>query len=232
MSDQTIQIGVRWAFNVQIAAADVVKGFVVDHKGNVGVFQNTVLAQDGIVRFDDGGGNLWGWVDGEFNFGFSAVIDGKTLQQESTETGPSTTTKGVVDDESLQTGTVVGQFTKAIQDKINDFFTDGVVTTGIIVGGIFFAGNQLFRVEEGAVSTGTNFIDGGGFQIQKDATGDEFSRTSLREKGIVGVVVGVIEIVVRGGLWFLAVWLNTVFQTEQFPTCITKLNPGLSDVNS
>lgn len=119
LGDQTIQIGVGGALNIQVAAADVIQGFVVD----VGVFEDTDLAQDVVVWFDNG------------------VIHGETFQQQGTKTGTGTTTKGVVDDESWQTGAVVGQFTKAVQDEVHDFFTNGVVTTGVIVGGVFFAGD-------------------------------------------------------------------------------------------
>jgi hypothetical protein len=37
LGDQSVQVGVRWAFDVQGSAADVVDGFVVKHDGNIGV---------------------------------------------------------------------------------------------------------------------------------------------------------------------------------------------------
>ena len=50
------------------------------------------------------------------------------------------------------------QFPDPLQDLINMLFTDGVVTTCIVVGGIFLAGNQLLRVEELPIGAGPNFI--------------------------------------------------------------------------
>ena len=59
-------------------------------------------------------------------------------------------------EESLKTGTLVSQFSDAVQDEIDDFFTDGVMTSGVVVSGIFFTGNKLFRVEKLTVGTGSD----------------------------------------------------------------------------
>ena len=45
MSNQPVQVGVSWALNVQIPAADVVKCFVVVHDCHICVFQQRVHAQ-------------------------------------------------------------------------------------------------------------------------------------------------------------------------------------------
>ena len=56
----------------------------------------------------------------------------------------------------LETSALIGEFSDSVEDEIDDFFTDGVVTTGVVVGGIFFTGNQLFRVEKLTVGTGSD----------------------------------------------------------------------------
>jgi len=38
LSDQSVQVGVSWSFDIQISSADVVQGFVIKHDGNIGVF--------------------------------------------------------------------------------------------------------------------------------------------------------------------------------------------------
>ena len=62
------------------------------------------------------------------------------------------------DQESLQPGALVGQFTDPVQQNVDQLFTDGVMATGVIVGGIFFAGNELFRMEKLTVGASTNLI--------------------------------------------------------------------------
>lgn len=42
MGDQPVQVGVGGPLNVKVAAADIVKGFVVKAKGAVSVFEESV----------------------------------------------------------------------------------------------------------------------------------------------------------------------------------------------
>lgn len=43
------------------------------------------------------------------------------------------TTKAVKDEETLETGTLIGQFTNTVEYKVNDFLANGVVTTSVVV---------------------------------------------------------------------------------------------------
>ena len=54
LADQTVEVGVGWALNVQVAAADVVDGLVVHHEGAIGVLQGGVGGQDGVVGLHHG----------------------------------------------------------------------------------------------------------------------------------------------------------------------------------
>jgi len=80
----------------------------------------------------------------------------------------------VEDKESLKTSTLISKFSDSVKDKIDDFFSDGVVTTGVVVGGIFFASDQLFRMEKLSVSSGTDLVDYSWFEIDKTALGTCF----------------------------------------------------------
>jgi len=227
LTNQSVQVGVGWSFDIQVTSADIIDGFVVNHESTVRVFQGGVSGEDGVVWFNNSGGDLWCWVDGELQFGFLTVINGKTFHQEGSETRTGTTTEGVEDQETLETGTLISQFSDSVEDKIDDFFTNGVVTSGVVVGSIFFTSDQLFWMEELSVSTSTDFINNSWFQINKDGTWDVFASTSFGEKGVERVITTTDGLV----RWHLTVWLDTVFQTVKFPTGITDLNTSLSDVN-
>jgi len=67
------------SFNVQIAAADLVDGLVVDHESAVGVLEGGVRGEDRVVWLDDSAGQVRRWVHGEFEFGFLAVGYTQTL---------------------------------------------------------------------------------------------------------------------------------------------------------
>ena len=217
LTDQSVKIGVGWSFDIQITSADVVDGFVINHESTVGVFQGGVGGKDGVVWFDNSGGDLWGWVDGELQLGFFTVINGKTFHQKGSETGTGTTTEWVEDEETLEmsvinqsisdnfqlrklsvgqgeyetylkTSTLISEFSDSVEDEINDFFTNGVVTSGIVVGGIFFTSDQLFWVEKLSVCTSADFINNSWFQINENGTWDMFASTSFREKGVEWII--------------------------------------------
>ena len=50
------------------------------------------------------------------------------------------------------------QFSDSVQDKINQFLSNSVVTTSIVVGSIFFAGDQLFWMKKLPVGSSTYLI--------------------------------------------------------------------------
>lgn len=107
LGNQAVQVLVARAGDVQVATADVVDSLVVDEEGAVGVLDRAVGRQDGIVGLNDGGRHAGGRVDGELQLALLAVLGGQALEQEGTETGASTTTKGVEDQETLETAAVV-----------------------------------------------------------------------------------------------------------------------------
>ena len=82
---------------------------------------------------------MWGWVNNESELGFFTVIDGKSLEEEGSETGTGTTTDGVESKETLETCALIGQFSDSIKAEIDDFFTNGVMSSGEVVGSIFFS---------------------------------------------------------------------------------------------
>merc|ERR1711928_276789 len=67
----------------------------------------------------------------------------------------------VEDQEALETGALVGKLADAVKHQIDDLLADGVVTTSVVVGSIFLAGDELFGVEESAVGSSADFIDDG-----------------------------------------------------------------------
>lgn len=56
--DEVVEVGVSWGGDFQGAEADVVEGFVVDAEGEVGVFDELVHGEGGVVGLDDGVGYL------------------------------------------------------------------------------------------------------------------------------------------------------------------------------
>ena len=62
------------------------------------------------------------------------------------------------EEESLQSRALVSQFTNTVKNKINNFLSNCVVSTSIVIGSIFFACDELLRVEKLPVCSSADLI--------------------------------------------------------------------------
>jgi len=191
------------------------------------VFQESVGRKDRVVGFDDSGRNLRTGRDGKGQLGLAAIVDGKTFEQQGSETGSGTSSGGVEDKESLKSGTVVRKLSDAIQDLVNNLLSNGVVTTGVVVGGIFLSGDDLLGVVQLGVGSGADFVADGRFQIDKDGAGDVLSGRGLAEEGVEGVIGGGGSL--RGG--HITIGGDSVLQAVEFPAVVTDLDTGLTEMD-
>ena len=139
LGNESVQVGVGWSLDIEVSSADIIDGLVIKDDSDIGVLKKGVSGEDGVVWLDNGGGDLWGWVDGETELGLLSVIDGKSLEKERSETGSGTSTDGVEDEETLESCALIGELSDSIEAEINDFLTNGVMSSGEVVGGIFFS---------------------------------------------------------------------------------------------
>ena len=93
-------------------------------KGGVG-------RQDGVVRLNDGGGHGRCGVDGELELGLLAIVSGESLEDQCTETGTSSTTEGVENEEALETTAVICEAANPIHHIVDLLLANGIVSTGI-----------------------------------------------------------------------------------------------------
>ncbi len=210
LGDESVEVGVGGSLNIEVSSADIVDGLVVEHDSDVSVLEEGVGWEDGVVGLDDGSWDLrWG-IDGEAEFGFLSVVDGESLEKERSQSGSSSSSDWVEHKEALETGAVVGKFSDSVEAEIDDFLSDGVVSSGEVVGGIFFSWDELFGVEELSVGSGSDLIDDGGFEIEEDASGDVLSGSGFGEECVEGIITTSDSLV-----WgHLTVRLNSVLEAE------------------
>jgi len=226
LSDEPVQVGETWRCNVQVLFADIVNSFVINHERTVGVLERGMCGQDRVIGLNDRVGHSWCGIHAELQFGLLAIVGRKTLQNESAETGSSSTTKGMEHEETLQTSAIIGQAADLVHDNINLLFTDGVVTTGIVARGIFFASYKGLRVEETSVCACPDLIDDIGLEINVQRPRHVFARGSLGEESAEAIIVS-------GWRAFLkpAIGTETVLDGVQFPTGVTDLDTSLTNVD-
>jgi hypothetical protein len=228
LTNETIEVGVGWALNVEVAAADVIESLVVDLHGDISVLKQGVHAEHSVVRLHNSSGNLRATPHRETDLGLLAVIDGETLEEQASKTGTSAATASVVDNETLQTSAVVSKLAQAIQDQIDNLLTDGVVATSKVVGSIFLTGDQLLWVEQLTVSASADLINHSWLQIHVHASRHVLACACLREE-CVECIISSTNGLVAG---HLTIRLNAVLQAEQLPARVTNLATGLTDVDA
>jgi len=227
LSDKSVQVGVGWSLDIEVSSADIINGLVIEDDGNIGVLEEGVGGQDGVVWLNNGGGDLWGWVDGETELGLLTIIDGKSFEEKGSESGTGSSTDGVEDEETLESGALIGKLSDSIEAEIDDFFTNGVMSSGEVVGSIFFTGDKLLWMEQLSVGSGSDLIDNGWLEIEEDGSWDMLSSTSLGEEGVEGIITTTDGFVG----WHLTIWLDSVLEAEKLPAGVTNLDTGLTDVD-
>src|SRR5262249_40002518 len=95
------------------------------------MLQRGVGGEHRVVRLNNRTGELRRWVNTKLEFGLLSIVSGKALKEQSTKTGTSSSTKGVEDEEALETRAVVCQAAKLVHDRINELFSNGIVTASI-----------------------------------------------------------------------------------------------------
>jgi hypothetical protein len=122
---------------------------------------------------------------------------------------------------------LIGKLSDSIKAEIDDFLTNGVMSSGEVVGGIFFTGNELLWMEQLSVSSSSDLIDNCWLEIEEDSSWDVLTSTSLGEEGVESVITTTDGFVG----WHLTVWLDSVLEAEKFPTGVTNLDTGLTDMD-
>jgi hypothetical protein len=127
----------------------------------------------------------------------------------------------------LKSSALVSELSDSVEAEVDNFFTDGVVTTGEVVGGIFLSGDELLWVEELSVGSGSDFIDDSWLKIEENCSWDVFAGTGLGEEGVEGIVATSNSLV----RWHLTVRLNSVLKAEEFPAGVSDLDTSLTNVD-
>ena len=60
-----VQISVGGGGELESSEADIIKGFVINDLDLIGVLNKLMDGEGGVVRLNDGVGDLWGWEDRE-----------------------------------------------------------------------------------------------------------------------------------------------------------------------
>jgi hypothetical protein len=133
----------------------------------------------------------------------------------------------VENQEALEIRALVSQLMNPVQDKVNDLLASGVAATGIVIGSILLACDELLRVEELAVGVSENFIDDCGFQVYEHCLTHMLVISCLTEEGVEGVISSPNGLVT----WHLAIRLDAMYQAVELPVGIADLDTSLDNMD-
>jgi len=129
--------------------------------------------------------------------------------------------------EPLKPSAVISKLPDTIQAQIHNLFPNGIMASGKVVGGVFLAADELLRVEQLAVGSGSDLVDDSGFQIYEHSARDVLSGAGFTEEGVEGIVTTTDGLVAG----HLAIRLDTMFETVKLPAGVSDLDTGLADVD-
>ena len=130
------------------AEADVVEGLVVEDHDLIGVLDELVDGEGGVVRLDNGVRDLGGREDRESKHDPVGVLLADLGDQERAHARACATTEGVGDLEALEAVAGLGLLADDIEDRVDELGSLGVVSLGPVVTGSGLAEDEVIGAEK------------------------------------------------------------------------------------
>merc|ERR1712072_657943 len=169
---EMVEITVGGGGELEGSEADVIEGLVVNAHNLIGVLDELMDGEGGVVGLNDGVGHLGGGHDGEGAHHSVGVFFTDLGDQEGSHTGSGTTTERVGDLEALEAIATFGFLTDDIEDGVDELGTFGVVTLGPVVTGTGLSEDEVVGSEELSEGSSTDGVHGSGLEIHEDGAGD------------------------------------------------------------
>jgi hypothetical protein len=223
--DEMVEITVGGGGELEGPEADIVEGLVVNAHNLIGVLDELMHGEGGVVGLDDGVGDLGGGHDGEGAHHAVGVLLTDLGDQESSHAGTGTTTERVGDLETLEAVAALSLLADDIEDGVNELSTFGVVTLGPVVTGTGLSEDEVVGAEELSEGSSTDGVHGAGLEVHEDGAGNVTATGGLVVVDVDSLELEVGVSVVRTG------GVNTVFVRDDFPELGTDLVTALASLN-
>ena len=162
-------------YYLECPEANIVKRFVIDTVSLVGVLDELVHRQCGIVGLDDGVGDLRRRHHRVGVHDSVGILLADFGDEEGTHTGTGTTTQRVGQLEALEAVAVLALLAHDVEDRVDELGALGVVALGPVISGARLAENEVVRPEELAVGAGTHRVHRARLEVQQNCTGHIFA---------------------------------------------------------
>mmetsp|Transcript_13666 Transcript_13666/g.19951 ORF Transcript_13666/g.19951 Transcript_13666/m.19951 type:complete len:499 (-) Transcript_13666:33-1529(-) len=222
---QVVKVTVGGGGELEGTEADVVQGLVVEDHALVGVLDELVHGEGGVVGLDNGVGHLGRREDGEGEHDAVGVLLADLGDQEGAHTRAGTATHGVGDLEALEAVAGLGLLAHDVKDGVDELGALGVVTLGPVVAGSGLAEDEVVGAEELAERSRADRVHGTGLKVHEDGAGDVASAGGL-------VVVDVDALELEVGVTVVGAGrVDAVLVRDDFPELGADLVAALAALN-
>merc|ERR1712226_907479 len=170
--DEMVKITVGGGGELEGSEADIVEGLVVNAHDLIGVLDELMHGEGGVVGLDNGVRDLGGGHDREGAHHTVGVFLTDLGDEESSHTGSSTTTERVGDLEALKAIATLSLLADNIEDGVDELGTLGVVALGPVVSGTSLSEDEVVGAEELSERSSADGVHGTGLEVHEDGTGD------------------------------------------------------------
>ena len=223
--DEMVEITISGGGELEGSEADVVEGLVVNDHALVGVFDQLMDGQSGVVGLNDSIRHLGGGDDREGLHDSVGVLLSDLGDQEGSHTRSSSTTERVGDLEALEAVATFSFLSGDIEDGVDELSSFSVVALSPVVSGTGLSEDEVVGSEKLTEGSSSDGVHGSGFQIHKDGSGDVSSTGGLIVVDVDPLQLEVGVTVVRAG------GVNSVFVGDDLPELGTDLVSALTSLN-
>ena len=89
----------------------------------------------------------------------------------------------------MKSRALVSQLSYTVQNTFYMLLSDGVMSTSVVICGVFLSRDKIGRVKKLLIGSGTNFVNYRWFKVDKDSTWDILSSIGFSEEGGEGVII-------------------------------------------
>ena len=166
---------------------------IVNAESLVRVLNELMYREGGVVRLDDGIGNLGRWDNREGCHHAIWELFANLGDQQCSHTSTSTSTERVSDLEALEAVAALSFTTNDIENLVNKLCSFSVVTFGPVVSSTRLTKDEVIRTEQLTERTSSDSIHSARFEVDEDSARDIFvigclqgvSGTLLRWRSLV-----------------------------------------------
>mmetsp|Transcript_75054 Transcript_75054/g.160819 ORF Transcript_75054/g.160819 Transcript_75054/m.160819 type:complete len:209 (-) Transcript_75054:177-803(-) len=187
--------------------------------------------KDAIVGLDDATRIFVGWVDDGLYNVLLCEMRSDLIQQIDADAGAGSTAEGVEKEEALEVLAIVHRFPNLLHDVLLDLKVAGKgAPDEEVIRAVLVVANDVVRMEESAVGSLVDLMLRRGVCVDEDRPRHELPMRGLREEGLEGVVLAIVELFIRN-VRTCAIGVDLVLEAEELPTLAADLATGLSHVD-